>query len=149
MAKEFSQFGAEAGHLEQASIDRFIDARVLLEAGRTASAIVMAIYALEIRLKVNVCKKLELDKLPLGFQIHSLTELLMLAGLKKRLERLDYLRVKPNWEFIASSYGESVINDLRYGNHRPVERRHAADILNRIGHPDPGEGLLKWVSMQT
>ncbi len=148
-ARGFAQIGAEAVHLARASADRFRDAEVLLGADRFASAIVMGIYALEIRLKVNVCNRLDLDGLPMAFQIHNLADLLTLAGLSRRLERVAYLRVKANWDFVISKYGESQINNLRYGNHGEVDRADAAGLLQRIGHTDPGEGLLRWLSIQT
>ncbi|HMB03661.1 MAG TPA: hypothetical protein VKP69_07955, partial [Isosphaeraceae bacterium] len=81
MSGSFTKPGARRVELQQASVDRQLDARALLAATRYASAIAMGLYALEIRLKVKICFRLDLDALPTAFEVHDFQGLLILTGL--------------------------------------------------------------------
>jgi hypothetical protein len=91
---EFTRAGAPRSELEAAWQDRLAEAQSLHAAGHHAGAIAAALYALEIRLKVLICKRLDLDALPTGFEIHDLDSLLLLTGLSQRIERRGALKVK-------------------------------------------------------
>src|SRR5262249_14357700 len=62
--KSFTKLGGTLADLEVAWQDRLADAEALFAAGRNAGAIADAIYALEIRLKVAICKRLDVEQLP-------------------------------------------------------------------------------------
>jgi hypothetical protein len=85
--QEFTKPGATRSDLEVAWQDRLADAQALFDAGRHAWAIATALYALEIRLKVLICKRLDVPDLPKAFETHDLDSLLLLAGLSKRIEK--------------------------------------------------------------
>ena len=87
MDRTFTKLGESLADLEAAWQDRLADAEALFAAGRNAGAIVTGLYALEIRLKVAVCKRLDLERLTKSFEIHDLPALLLLAGWSRRIDR--------------------------------------------------------------
>jgi hypothetical protein len=76
----FSTLGTQVNDLEAAATDRLLDAEALFAAGRFASAVAMGVYALEIQLKVLICRRLNLTALPRAFEIHDIESLLVLSG---------------------------------------------------------------------
>src|SRR5260221_14381594 len=124
----FSSPGTLRQDLEQAWQDRLQDAEALLQLGRTASAIADSVYALEILLKVLICKKLELDSLPRAFEIHDLSDLLLLAGLSRRIKEPSLRKTKVIWDEVVAVGKE--INDLRYRPSGNWNRRSAAKTVN-------------------
>jgi hypothetical protein len=85
-----------AAVFRQASIERLLDAKCLQEAGRFQGAIYLCGYALECHLKASVCAARgvahieEAEAKDLG---HSLEKSLHAAGLTKKLDRIEDLRV--------------------------------------------------------
>jgi hypothetical protein len=72
----------------QASIERLLDAKCLLNAGRFHGAIYLCGYALECQLKVNFCAARHVESIGLGEAKklgHDLLKLLGGAGLDRRL----------------------------------------------------------------
>jgi hypothetical protein len=126
-------------------LDRLSDANALLAAGRSASSIASGLYALEMRLKVIICKRLDLMRLPKAFEIHDLEALLILTGLKKRLDDPGAEDVKMNWGNITA-FGDS-LNELRYLPDRNWHPTHAVTFLNWL--EDPHAGVLTWLMKQT
>src|SRR5262249_61398409 len=110
--QEDTRLGAALSDLNAAWQDRLADAQALLATGRHAWAIATALYALEIRLKVLICRKLDLQQLPRAFEIHDLDGLFLLVGLSGRLQRRRARGVKANWDSMTDLGG--AINDLRY-----------------------------------
>jgi hypothetical protein len=98
---KFSNFGARSGDLQVAAADRLLDAEARFAAGRFASAVAMGVYALEIQLKVLICKRLNLAALPKAFEIHELESLLVLSGLQA-VRDSAHKDVTFNWERIVS-----------------------------------------------
>jgi hypothetical protein len=141
---EFTRPGATRADLEAAWQDRLAEAQSLHAAGHHAGAIAAALYALEIRLKVLVCRKLDLDHLPKAFEIHDLDSLLLLAGLSRRMERRSARKVKGNWEEVLDLAGE--LNTIRYQPAIKWTGRHAADLLTQL--TDAGNGVMSWLSRQ-
>ncbi|HEX8199069.1 MAG TPA: hypothetical protein VF590_01175 [Isosphaeraceae bacterium] len=137
--------------LDAASRDRLADAKVLAAAGRPASAIAAGLYALEIRLKVLVCKRLDLPALRTAFQIHDLEGLLVLSGLERRIEDPSVSHVKVNWDAILTLAAS--LNELRYspaGSPRlPIGARRPRDAVTFLAWlEDPQDGALSWISSQ-
>lgn len=143
--KKFAKLGTKLADLEVAATDRLDDAEVLVQAGRHASAIAMGLYSLEITLKIAICRRLDVDALPVGFQVHDFEELLVLSGLSRRLGANSHAGIKKNWDYLVQEYGPALVSSLRYsrGNFSNDQSR---DVLKRL--KDPVEGVLPWVLAQ-
>jgi hypothetical protein len=142
--QKFTKLGATILDLEMAWQDRWTDAEALLTAGRFAGAIMDALYALEIRLKVLICKRLDLEALPKAFEIHDLDSLLLLAGLSRRLQRRSAVNVRNNWDHIMVRAQE--INDIRYRPASNWSQRAAVLLFSQLR--DLPDGVLPWLSKQ-
>jgi hypothetical protein len=138
----WSKGSAKVSDLDVASRDRLVDAKALLASLRPAGSIAAGLYSLEIRLKVLVCKNLDLPELPLAVQFHDLGELLVLTGLSRRINNDPSLSsIKRNWGAILLIAGQ--LNDLRYMPDSGWTATEAADFLRRLEHPV--EGVLTWL----
>ncbi len=112
--QDYAKLGkATVADLDGAARDRLEDAEQLLKSSRHASAIMMGLYALEIRLKERICRHLDLEVLPLAFQIHDLAGLLVLSGLSKKINEPSYSHTLFNWSELLS--WSKRLNQLRYG----------------------------------
>jgi hypothetical protein len=140
---KFSSFGARLVDLTVAAADRLEDAEVLLAQGRFASSIAMCIYSLEIHLKVLICKRLNLIRLPNAFEIHDLEGLLILCGLRAARDSAPNT-VQQNWTDIADD--ASKINEFRYLPASNWDRTLAALFFQKLR--DPPDGVLPWLSAQ-
>ncbi len=110
---KFATPGAPLIDLQAAAAERLLDAEVLFANGRFPTAIAMGVYSLEIHLKIRICQRLSLQKLPKAFEIHELDALLVLTGLQAALDSASRT-VQKNWEDIADLALK--INDLRYSS---------------------------------
>ncbi len=146
MAREkLSKLGAKLSDLEEAATARLEDARAL-EGSRYATAIAMGLYALEISLKVAICRRLDVDALPVTFQIHDFQGLLIFSGLSRRIEDPENVGIKRNWDFIVGKYNNHHTDSLRYSpgtQYLPKDARKVLDCLE-----DPSDGILTWLSAQ-
>ena len=146
MALDFRP-GAQRADLLLAYPDRLAEAVELFNGARYGSAIALALYGLEIYLKVRICVRLDLEALPKAFQLHDLDGLMILAGLKRTIENLGPHPVKVNWDFLKSSpTWNQHANELRYKSNAHWTQAQAAEILRCI--QDPNEGVLPWLSAQ-
>jgi len=135
--------GASVAELQVAAVDRLLDAEALFTVGRYASAIAMGVYALEIHLKVRICRRLYLTALPRAFEIHELQGLLILTGLLgARLAAPP--QVQQNWEYLADEAER--INDLRYAPSANWSQSGAQTFLQELR--DPPNGVLPWLLAQ-
>jgi hypothetical protein len=149
MAGGFTVFGATLADIRAAYQDRLAEANELLLAGngRHGTAMALAIYAVEIYLKVRICERLDLDALPRAFQIHDLESLLVLSGLKRRMDALGKHPVESNWDDLISPPLRLLhINDLRYRPNSIWTEADAVEVLTKI--QDPVHGVLPWLSAQ-
>jgi hypothetical protein len=142
----FKKLRAKRTDLEKAVQDRLKDADVLFAAGCFASSIAMGIYALEIQLKIVICRRLDLDALPQAFETHDLDELLLLAGLQRRMNDASAAKVKFNWSAITINKTQDYLNDLRYLPAAHCSQAMAAEFLERLR--DPADGVLPWITTQ-
>jgi hypothetical protein len=138
------KLSATVSDLDQASLDRLEDSRVLIAAGRPASAIASGLYALEIRLKVLICHRLNLPRLPRAFEIHDLEALLLLSGLRAKLDDPSSVDVKLNWGEVVSASGR--LNELRYSPDRVWTTSQAVTFLGWL--EDPDNGVIPWLLNQ-
>jgi hypothetical protein len=137
--------GGSAADLTAAAAERLLDARALLASNRFASAIVMALYALEISLKAKICSRLDLTHLPKPFEIHELDELLILTGLSRKLDDPASIRVKSHRDAIVTGQAKHV-NDLRYLPSTHVTQPLALSMVQQL--MDPVDGVLAWLASQ-
>ena len=137
--------GSDVGDLERAAHERLEDAEVLFAAGRYSAAIVMGIYALEIRLKVVICRRLDLPDLPKPFEIHELQELLILTGFSNKITTVKRPRdVSKNWDNLEKTSRR--VNELRYKEDPTLDRKSAETVLTQL-RGKPG-GVLQWLEKQ-
>lgn len=137
----FTSLGSTRSELEQAWRDRLEDAEVLLAKGRYAASIASGIYALEIRLKVLICDRLELDSLPKLFETHHLRGLLYMAGLARRLESERESAVRRNWDGIVLV--SDSLNDLRYKPNALWTEEQSSRFLDQLRTPP--NGVIPWL----
>jgi hypothetical protein len=142
--RSFASFGAKLNDLNAAWADRLKDAEALRQAGRYSTAITMGLYALEIRLKVRICQKLDLTSLPKPFEIHDLEGLLVVGGLKKSLSTKNARHVKANWTKLKET--AKGLNELRYQSGLAKNQQESDDFFDQ--RIDPNEGVLPWISTQ-
>jgi hypothetical protein len=143
-ATKFSKLGAPAGELEHAAEERLRDARALLEAGRFATSIACGVYALEIELKVLICRRLDLLSLPTAFQTHDLDDLLLLAGVSNRMKQVKRPRqLKRNWDELADLPST---DQLRYSLDPGWDEVRARGVLELLS--DPKNGVIPWLRKQ-
>jgi len=144
--RTFLKAGAKAEALEAATLDRVMDAQVLFDAGRFASAVAMGIYAVEMGLKVAICRRLSLDALPKAFEIHDLESLLLLAGLQARIATRRNLRVFANWNRVLDQ--STQLNELRYrpASELALSAPNVTEFLGSIANPP--HGVLPWLAKQ-
>jgi hypothetical protein len=115
--RSYARMESAEVNLTAAGAERLADAQALVEKSRFASSIVMVLYALEIMLKAKICQRLDLSHLPRPFEIHDFGELLILAGLSRRLNEPTAIRVKANWDSIVTGPALHVNDLLEPWNH--------------------------------
>ena len=141
-AAVLTKLGSALPDLEAAWQDRLKDAEELLAAGRHGWAIATGLYALEIRLKVLICRRLDLDQLPRAFEVHDLAGLLLLAGLSRRIQRKPARGVKRNWDGILML--APLLNDFRYTADAKWTAAQAQEFFRQLR--DPPNGVLIWLN---
>ena len=72
----------------------------------------LRIYALEIRLKVRVCRHLGLDFLPRVCKTHDLSERIIFTGLQRELDSPENAGLRLNWDILAS-FSQQQLNSMR------------------------------------
>lgn len=134
--------------LEKAVGERLDDANALFEAGRYASTIAMAFYALEIQLKVVICRRMDLKMLPRAFEIHDPEALMMLTGLSKKIGQVKRPRAVANhWNELTTVAKESVFESIRYIPTPALwDEEKARKVLLQV--QDPSTGVIPWLSRQ-
>jgi hypothetical protein len=147
MPDDFTRLGASLADLQASYPDRLAEANHCFGQGCYGTAMALALYALEIYLKVRICIRLDLQQLPVAFQTHNLDGLLVLSGLKTRMDHLGNHPVKANWDFLASpALRAQHVNEFRYKPNSSWSPAQSADILGRI--QDPTNGVLTWLLAQ-
>jgi hypothetical protein len=136
--RSYAKLGATRTSLQQAANDRLLDAEALLQAGRFASAIAEGLYALEITLKVLICKRLDLQHLPKAFEVHDFAGLLVLSGFSRQMQG----EVKLNWDEITRE-ADWHINALRYTSPSNLDQSFTTDFLARLRTPP--HGVIPWL----
>lgn len=140
-SKDFFRFSAEAIELRKAYRARLADAQALLEKGCFAGAVLMATYAIEILLKCLVCKAIHEPALPRAFHVHDLEGLLVVAGVRKRLNYPRNSAVKKNWQSVVDQARFAL--EYRYQPDGAVSKTEASDFLVKL--TDSTAGVIPWL----
>src|SRR5438309_176495 len=85
MATSFTKVGISKLLLEKLAASRLQEFKFLSSSPHVVAAVYLAGYGIEALLKCAACRTLDTDDLPVNFQIHNLDDLLLLAGLKKKI----------------------------------------------------------------
>lgn len=135
---------ASVAVLGTAARERLLDAEVLLQAGRFASAIAFGLYALEIELKVVICRRLDLSALPIIIQTHDLSGLTLHSGLVTKIQRVKRPRdLSKNWNELLKLPST---DELRYDLDPSWDERKAERVLRLLR--DAPNGVLPWLRRQ-
>jgi len=123
----------------QASIERLLDAKCLLEAGRFHGAIYLCGYAIECQLKANVCAARRIEALNLGEARklgHDLASVLRKTGLGRKLNGNEDLQIA--FFEIANRWSTG----MRYSG----ARRHKRECERFV---QDSEDLLLWLRTES
>jgi hypothetical protein len=144
---KFTKSGEPLADIDQAWRDRLTESLILREAGRHGAAIALGLYALEIMLKSMICRRLNLDHLPVGFQIHDLDGLLILTGMSRLVNQTSshHGARKRNWDAIRSI--SKSLQELRYTPDSQWNKKQADTFFYQLNDPD--DGVLPWLSSVT
>lgn len=121
---------------------RLKEAEALFGSGLYDGTVYLAGYVIELALKARICRFLEAQDYPdtgaykSAYAVHSLDQLLFLAGLRSKLERNQ--AVLASWS-IASPWKP----EIRYQPLGRISRIEALVTLDAIR--DPEKGILQWI----
>jgi hypothetical protein len=145
--RSFKKPGTRLAELQEAWPDRLQDSRVLFDGEQFGSAIASGLYALEILLKVLICKRLDLDALPKAFEIHDLDQLVVLTGLSRQIDAVveEPSEVQVNWNAILTFSAQ--LTNIRYTGSQKWSREQAEDFLSRLSQTKGG--VISWFQSKT
>jgi hypothetical protein len=128
--------------LDAAWREREIEAAALA-ANFPTTSLALRVYALEIRIKVIICKRLAIDYLPKHCKTHELDELIIFTGLSSELDDPANAGIRQSWDVLVD-FAKTRLNRIRY---LPASALAPAD-LNRqlIALDDPRDGVWTWLS---
>lgn len=119
------------------------EAEALYEAGFYHGAVYLSGYVIEFALKARICRLLGVDEYPVtrnlkqAYASHDLEQLLLLAGLKRKLDP----EKTPLFEYWSTAVPSKP--EQRYEPSRNVSRQDAEETLTAIG--DRKDGILRWL----
>lgn len=139
---KLKKLGTSLADLGLSALDRLDDAEALFQAGRYASCIVHALYALEI--KVILCRRLDVAALPTIFQTHDLEALLLHTGLSFKIQKVKRPSgVASNWDELLATSKRKEVQAARYSPHPALDHSLAEKTLHQLrGTPS---GVLQWL----
>lgn len=129
--------------LEAAWKEREAEASLLANAGHFGVALASRLYALEIRIKVRICKHLGLILLPKHCKTHDLDELVLFTGLWPVLDDPANTTLRQNWELL-SNYSRQGLNQLRYKSNTQLDAAQRDRLFQALD--DRPEGVWTWLS---
>jgi hypothetical protein len=129
-------------NLDEAWQEREKEAKALA-ASFPAASLALRFYALEIRIKTIICKRLGIDLLPRHCKTHELDELIIFTGLLGTLADPANDGIRQNWDILAK-FARERLNQIRY---LPGSTLKAADLDEQLNALDnPGDGVWTWLS---
>jgi hypothetical protein len=142
---QLSARGNSLIELQEAARERLRHAEALLNSGRFASSIAFGLYALEIELKIAICRRLDLNSLPIVFQTHSHEDLLVYTGLSNKIAQVKRPKaMKSNWDELVQLPG---IDELRYSYDPSRNKALARKTLHQL--TDKASGVIPWLKKQS
>jgi len=129
-------------NLDEAWQEREKEAKALA-ASFPAASLALRFYALEIRIKTIICKRLGIDLLPGHCKTHELDELIIFTGLLGTLADPANDGIRQNWDILAK-FARERLNQIRY---LPGSTLRAADRDEQLNALDnPCDGVWIWLS---
>jgi hypothetical protein len=129
--------------LDAAWNEREQEANLLMTQGFSSIGLALRLYALEIRLKVLICKQLRLSVLPKACKTHDLSELIIFTGMWEELGDPVNSTIRQNWDFLVD-FSKKDLNNLRY---IPRQKLAASELSNLIAALDDTQnGVLSSLS---
>lgn len=128
--------------LEGAWKEREAEAGLLLS-HHHATAIALRVYAIEIRIKTLICKRLGLDYLPNHCKTHDLAELILFSGHLKELDDPANVELRKNWDILVK-FSKERLNNLRYATTAGLADPDRDAVLKALDDPDAG--VWTWLS---
>jgi len=122
---------------------RLEEAETLFDAGLYDGAVYLSGYVIEFALKARICKLLDISeypssgKLKSAYAVHDFDQLLLLSGLKEKIN-LAPVELYANWSITIPWSPE-----MRYKPKGSVSKDEAEQILNAIR--DKPNGVLRWI----
>jgi HEPN domain-containing protein len=159
----FTSYSTSVEDLVAAREARLQEAKTLLDAGHYAGVILACYIAIEIALKIYICRSSSQDRLQKSYQTHDLRELLAAAGLSdcaikgarnRRNQRGEAFfsskahpvaTAKQNWDVILARSQDDIIN-LRYENPSKISRADAEGCYYALTLAP--NGLILWLGRQ-
>lgn len=144
--RSLTRSGASLADLEAAAVERLDDAEALLRTGRYAASIMSAFYSLEIRLKVIICRRLQIENLPRIFETHDLDALILHAGLSRKIREVRRPReLVDHWDELLEL--SSDLDQIRYRSDPVTWDRNKAERVLHLMRDKPN-GVLPWLERQ-
>jgi HEPN domain-containing protein len=122
---------------------RLKEAETLFNAGLYDGAVYLCGYVVEMALKARICKLLDIDeypssgKLKSAYAVHDFYQLLVLSGLKNKVNSA-HAELHANWSITIPWSPE-----MRYQAQGTISKTQAEQILNAVR--DKPNGVLRWI----
>jgi hypothetical protein len=126
--------------LEIAFLEREEEAAAIVSFSSTALALRM--YALEIRVKIVICKHLRIQWLPKACKTHDLSELIVFTGLLDELDDPANVDIRENW-YLLVEFSKKRLNDLRYLARADLKIADSSSLMAALD--DPMTGVIAWL----
>jgi hypothetical protein len=127
--------------LEVAWRERVNEATALSSAGYQSMALALRFYALEIRLKSIVCKRLNLSLLPGACKTHDLSELIIFTGLLSDVNA--DIGILESWNLLKE-FSKKDLNELRYVPGSRLDANKVQELIDALDNPT--KGVWMWLS---
>lgn len=133
--------------LEIAWQERLEEAETLEKADFHSTAASLRLYALEVLVKVVICKHLGLAQLPSVCKTHDLSSLIIHTGRWKDLQGISPTLLRFNWDILVN-YSRTRLNELRYQPRSALTASDSSKIKEALNGPedDAESGVLTWLS---
>jgi hypothetical protein len=117
----------------------------LAAGNRFAGAVIMALFSVEILLKCLICRNIREQELPRIFEEHDLEGLLMMAGLRSKLQSRRNRKINLNWAKIQE-LGEKCVKFRYVPESAVIDAAKFKEFQTRL--EDPNTGVFSWLKRQ-
>jgi hypothetical protein len=126
--------------LEIAFLEREEEAAAI--APFSSMGLALRMYALEIRVKIVICKHLRIQWLPRACKTHDLSELIVFTGLLDELDDAANVDIRENW-YLLVEFSKKRLNDLRYLARADLTSADLISLMTALD--DPVSGVIAWL----